>query len=660
MKRLCFKQRTLSLSKVVKILALTTIIRLAFAQEHGSGDSSCPCLSNFTTIFGNETRIEINLDSAFFGSNYPRTFGLGCKSHSRITTACTAIIERCQAYHDVSPPPINCDFSWCNRSWCYVDPNNCNLLNRPVFSSSNSSVDVQLSYSYATCGDMDAFTGSNRYSALYGTRLRAGINSNSGGWKGVFADDKKHFTGPTSKWSGPLFNFITESARLGGYEFVITELPTHLRDDADRYSNGTDFDFCIYAASLGYVDLCIAQYTINERRSNMTEWFKLNTDDLYLFVMDESYFDSTFESMGHSIGTIFTPFTWQTWFFIIVLVIPVLACLMIFHERGETGSSFPREETVLIELRNGTVYPRTRKIPFARTIIKAFYVTLLAVLQASYEQSVVTVGAMLNLLGISFFILTIIAVYTANLAAILSQRDKRTSINDLDDVRVSGMRICVERKNMDAVNVMYQHVNPKLNFVRDPTELGGDGEPGFACKDCAARIRTFDFVDPRQAKSNPTYCHAAIAPLEDLEFLQGFGLHCNKTLVGKPIRSLMLGFPIFQQQNPVLSSHFLSVSSMNIFDKLILEGRPPPQCKNYNSDSGSSLSLSQLSGIWVVCFGFAIAGVIYTSVERFYEKRFAKRKHKVQQLVKRDQRGARITIHAAEHSPHSWRAEKSI
>jgi hypothetical protein len=55
---------------------------------------------------------------------------------------------------------------------------------------------------------------------------------------------------------------------------------------------------------------------------------------------------------------------------------------------------------------------KERKVPIYRHIIRSIYIAFLAVLRQDYLQSVVTYGAMMHLLGISFFILTIIAVYT--------------------------------------------------------------------------------------------------------------------------------------------------------------------------------------------------------------------------------------------------------
>jgi hypothetical protein len=39
--------------------------------------------------------------------------------------------------------------------------------------------------------------------------------------------------------------------------------------------------------SFGYVDICIAQYTMTELRSLTLEWMLMESDGLYLFIMNQ-------------------------------------------------------------------------------------------------------------------------------------------------------------------------------------------------------------------------------------------------------------------------------------------------------------------------------------------------------------------------------------
>ena len=395
------------------------------------------------------------------------------------------------------PPLLGCDRSWCHRSWCFIDPANCSLSHRrhPSFPASDRY------YSYATCGDMDALTSHGRFAALQNRRYKIGLNANTGGWLGSYrsssslsssssSSNDHHFVGPWNQWSGLTVDYVIQAAYRGKFELEIREPPTFLRNrSANFFQSDSAFDLCVYATSLGYLDFCVAQYTITDQRASSTDWIILGSSGLYLIMDTSEASVSSLEFFLRSVTTIFQPFTPQAWAFIVFFVIPVLGCLMIVHERGRGGSTYPTEEAVVvIDETKGESILQKRPVPMHRTLIKSIYIAFLAVLQQSYEQSVLTLGAMLNLLGISFFILTIIAVYTANLAAILTQNVQTSKIDSFDDAVRAGYRICSERKNMETIMNVYPNLDPAI-FAVDPIGMGGDGKPGFTCARCHSRMR---------------------------------------------------------------------------------------------------------------------------------------------------------------------------
>ena len=398
--------------------------------------------------------------------------------------------------------------------------------------------------------------------------------------------------------------------------------------------------------------MCIAQYTITDQRASSTDWLLLGSSGIYLVIDTEDANISNMEFFFKSVTTIFQPFTPETWAFIVFFVIPVLGCLMIVHERGKGGSTYPYEEAVVVidEIKGECVLKR-RPVPFHRTLIKSIYIAFLAVLQQSYEQSVLSLGAMLNLLGISFFILTIIAVYTANLAAILTQNVQASSIDSFEDAVRAGYRICSERKNMETIMNVYPNLDPKI-FVVDPIRMGGDGLPGFSCENCASRMRVFDFMDPVLANSGDRrYCHAAIAPIEDMDVMHAASLHCNKTTIGQPIQMIQTGMPIFETVSPQLISFFLKLKNDGLYDAALASNKPENQCPIHNGGTeGSALGLAQLSGIWVVSFAFAAAGLVATCIQHWHSKKLASKHLRIKQVHKRDQKGGRIDALGIEDS----------
>lgn len=181
---------------------------------------------------------------------------------------------------------------------------------------------------------------------------------------------------------------------------------------------------------------------------------------------------------------------------------------MVIHEYNHPGSSYPAKHNVIVKENKRRSIERVeeRRVPYYQHITRAIYINLLSVLQQNYVHTVVSYGAMMNLLGISFFILTIIAVCkymmltvcrqlghksrnltscsscytdTANLAAILTQQAQKSSISNLADVMSAKLRICSERKNLETIRALYPEIDDS-NLVVDPIELGGDGK-NIAC-----------------------------------------------------------------------------------------------------------------------------------------------------------------------------------
>lgn len=99
---------------------------------------------------------------------------------------------------------MGCDFGWCQRHWCFVDPTNCTSSHRkhPSFPHSDRY------YSHATCGNVDAFANNRRFASPEGQVFKIGLNANTGGWLGSHRADGIHFQGPVSKWSGLAMDFV--------------------------------------------------------------------------------------------------------------------------------------------------------------------------------------------------------------------------------------------------------------------------------------------------------------------------------------------------------------------------------------------------------------------------------------------------------------------
>ena len=112
------------------------------------------------------------------------------------------------------------------------------------------------------------------------------------------------------------------------------------------------------------------------------------------------------------------------------------------------GSAFPQNEPALIESidEQGSLSTRIvhREISKYKHVLNSLYMSTLAFFTGSYDQSVVTIGGKLNLLAIASFIVFIIAIYTANLASILTQEAAKPSVDSLDMAVKKGVLNLIE------------------------------------------------------------------------------------------------------------------------------------------------------------------------------------------------------------------------
>jgi hypothetical protein len=121
--------------------------------------------------------------------------------------------------------------------------------------------------------------------------------------------------------------------------------------------------------------------------------------------------------------TIFEPLRPETWYFILIFVIPTLGFAVWLNEYGHTGSVFPKTETVVELFVDDYDTQRVNitecHVPICKSILKAVYSTGFSVFSGTYGSPIVSVGGKLSLLGLSLELLTLVAVYTANLLTLL-------------------------------------------------------------------------------------------------------------------------------------------------------------------------------------------------------------------------------------------------
>jgi len=428
---------------------------------------------------------------------------------------------------------------------------------------------VAVFYSYATCGNMDRFVNAERLEKLENKIFRVAFVKNSGGWKGAYTD-KENFD-VTDSWDGPTVNFFQQAALEGKFSMNRTAPPPWLQKKSRAFFNSSSaFDYCVYATSLGYIDFCVGMFSMTDNRIAAGNFFKIYSEPLYLVVFQND--GESWNTFWKNVGNVFKPFTKGAWLFIVFFVIPFLSLLIGFHEH----KTVPKSVNTCI-------------------ICDSLYSGYNSFFQAAWPNEAETLSGRITILGMGFFILTIIAAYTANLAAILTANARLTTIETMDDAISAGFNFCAARNQASSL--------VKILNLSNRIVPGVDGMPGFSDR--------FQVLDSMKSYHNDPkiYCNAAIVAMEDMNEMNAQGIHCNKTFVGRPLSYMDKGIPVNKLIHEEIVHHFQVMLNQDAFNKILRQEEPQSSCPS-TAEDGMSLGIVHLSGIWCVSLAFAFVGLL--------------------------------------------------
>ena len=195
------------------------------------------------------------------------------------------------------------------------------------------------------------------------------------------------------------------------------------------------------------------------------------------------------------------------------------------------------------------------------------------------------------------------------------------------------------RKSVDSVMRQY---NIASRFIKDPIDLGGDGQPGFNCAKCNPLQRVIEFIDPVKADVDENYCHAGIAAVDVLEVFQSHGQHCDKILVGQPLAYVANGFPISSEFSVELISLFLTLKNKGVYEEKKAAAKPTSTCSLSSSNGPTPLNVYDLVAIWICTALLASIGICVSIWER--RQTLVKQSMKISSTAKRLSQTRRSTL----------------
>jgi len=522
-----------------------------------SGYESCKCISKSPVL---DTNIPNNLTNGKMGLNESEiiSYGVGCDTHDMRTRDCNTLKEIPEDCQYLYPLPAVCTPDeipeWCSKMWCYINETECNIQN------SKSIIFPNTYFSYGSCGETDLFSSNSLDGALQDKVMNVAYRINSAGWKGSYhrtADRKNQVPmARDDQWYGLMPQLVEKFEESSGAIINMTEAPLWVYDVAN-YSS--DFTNCAHAVSLGMLDFCTGMFTITTERAKMTTFATIETTPLYLVVKKDEE-----THISEKIFLVFKPFTLTAW--ACTLLVLLASSFILFWQESVPGGKYDPTNRSVTERR------------FLSRLTNSAYDGILSFFGGFVGDLAETWEGRGTALGIGFFVLLILSMYTANLTTILVSETNKASLTGIDDAIVKRVRMCIRDSALSLVEDLY----PKALWH----EI--DGRKALI-----------------EAISKGEKCKGGVLYLEDLESLQANGDFCNLISVGLPIVNSYRGIPLNPIKSKVLLYHFQKLINDGVWDDLMQKG-VQSQCPTDFNDNAEDVDSMQfdvidLAGVFVIC-----------------------------------------------------------
>ena len=516
---------------------------------------------------------------------------------------------------------------------CYVDAGACSLIHRStdaeaIRGAGPLRLDRSRDFSYATCGSAQtAFSGAALRTALQGVELRVAFLANSGGWAGAYRSEgatagAEYFNGAVG-WYGPAVDFFHAVQLEAGFTVLQVDVP---EEAVAASGSSSAFTQCAYATGMGYVDVCVGDFSITSSRNEITPFYTIDNAGIWLVTFAKAADDS-----ASQLALVFSPFQGLVW----ACLFALLACigLVIAIQEYATQVLASRRR---IDFDDATVSPAQRRqdsqqisalhthgdgtdvhdvcemlIPrghlpsaspkeLAIHAGQSIFVAFESFASASGPTTLVSSwGGQFSVLALCWLVTLSIATYTGEIAAVLTHLKANGATSSLAEVISEGKPICCSRATSVATALVY----PAAVIALDPV----DGRPGLL-----RRSDIFRLMDDGT-------CASALIPLQDLEVEQSSSppRNCDKIAVAE-VMSVGRGYPMADSVARRLGWAMQKTRNLGEYELSLQRSRQEQKCSgdDLGDDSGriNGLSLSQMSGVFISVICIVAFGILLSVI----------------------------------------------
>ncbi|CAE7862614.1 GLR3.4 [Symbiodinium sp. KB8] len=553
------------------------------------GEPECPCISDTSEL------IE-QLRSELVALGRPSTYGLmGCDVYD-------ANISASDCGSNEEPHCLN--------PWCFVDMTLCpihtgkceaagGILGSEVSPhcrtrphSSRPLVNMSAYYSYETCGSVNMYNKSRHSLDVGGHVIRVVVDPVAP-WILKRTDIARN-----QEYGGPSYDFFVRTLDLFEPKPVLRIVPGWATQQSKQKFE-SDYTACVHDVALGNFDLCIADLWLTPERHLLATFVPPLRQDYFFLVVPRKVERVT---MWTRLRSPFLPFTPEAWLGIVVFLCftSFLLWLMQVCEDDEHSSCNAKLFWSLEEL--------------VRVHFNLIHDFLLG-----QSSIVMHNGAARKLLSaaVSFFILVVLASYTASLASILViQRQSVGTISNIEEAIDRDIPICAPL----ALLRTFSSVFPRATFVESPEARNAPRLMYSGA--CGALIMSQVSIDSMHAGLLREHdCNAvasgSISEEEgrcERDFLGNPRDDCNLMRVGDLLWSVPISFPVGERMAHSMSwavTYAMTNGLMEEMKKLNREVFPVSHCDVEDERTEEDgLTLEDLSGTILIALSIASFGLL--------------------------------------------------
>jgi hypothetical protein len=542
--------------------------------------------------------------------------------------------------------------SYCLNSWCYVDSDLCPIVRSnclqaggvigagdvsPYCRSRDSRLSILIQphrYSYATCGNINAYDGNGLNKIVANTLVKLAVSA----WAPWLVN-----RGP-EEYGGPLYDIVIDVMKEYQPEPRLNLIHTWATEQSRAVFPASSYTACVHDVAVGNFDICVADLWRTAERSKISHFTPaLKYDHFYLVTRKQMVEDSIWVMLGRP----FLPFSQAAWCAVVGYIIGMSVILWMMKMHAQGRQQFQAGGNKVSTL--------------SKWGLKEMCSTLFDMWHNFLQGSSIEAGDgaegetgahRIFRIAFAFFVLVILASYTASLASMLvTEKRMKAKIPNIEAAVTQGITVCLPSALVPPMEKVY----PQGKFV-DAKYVEWMPRSMYSGM-CGAGLFTQGAIDYMHAGNiqeddcnavnggSCYHCEGSLSP-EEAHCEQGFEgrkrQDCDFIRTGEIVFTVPVAFPISARLQQSVSWGITKKLMDGSWEDIKRKNKPEfpvSKCESLMDDEEEEgLKLKDLSGTLFISVGLAVLGKLAFVLEALLKKMFAKDGRTTRELAQKMER----------------------